>query len=73
MLYKVEVHDLHFLKNTKQQCVACQNQLDLFQSVKVKLETPMRINKKNNKRQPYIFRKSQKRIETFFLNYVTNS
>mgnify|MGYP007113547693 CR=1 FL=1 len=37
-------------------------QLDLFQTVNVKLETPKRINQKNYKPQPYIFRKSRKRI-----------
>ena len=41
-------------------------QLDLFQTVKVKLETPKRTNQKDYKPQPYIFRKSRKRIETLF-------
>jgi hypothetical protein len=41
-------------------------QLDLFQTVNIKLETPMRINQKGYKKQPYIFRKSRKRIETLF-------
>lgn len=39
-------------------------QLDLFESVNIKLETPKRINQKNYKPQSYIFRKSRKRIET---------
>lgn len=74
---KAEVHDINFLKNIKQQmsdCVVLGDrgylsetiQLDLFQSVKIKLETPMRINQKNYKPQPYIFRKTRKRIETLF-------
>lgn len=74
---KAEVHDIHFLKNIKQQmsdCVVLGDrgylsetiQLDLFQSVNIKLETPMRINQKGYKKQPYIFRKSRKRIETLF-------
>ncbi len=74
---KAEVHDVHFLKNLKQQMSDCvllgdrgylseSIQLDLFQSVNVKLETPMRINQKQYKPQPYIFRKSRKRIETLF-------
>ena len=74
---KAEVHDIHFLKNIKQQmsdCVVLGDrgylsetiQLDLFQSVNIKLETPMRINQKEYKKQPYIFRKSRKRIETLF-------
>ena len=74
---KAEVHDVHFLKNIKQQmsdCVVLGDrgylsetiQLDLFQTVNIKLETPKRINQKNYKPQPYIFRKSRKRIETLF-------
>ncbi len=74
---KAEVHDVHFLKNIKQQmsdCVVLGDrgylsetiQLDLFQSVNIKLETPKRVNQKNYKPQPYIFRKTRKRIETLF-------
>ena len=47
-------------------CLSESIQLDLFQTVNVKLETPMRINQKQYKPQPYIFRKSRKRIETLF-------
>jgi hypothetical protein len=74
---KAEVHDIHFLKNIKQQMTDCvllgdrgylseSIQLDLFQTVNIKLETPKRINQKDYKPQPYIFRKSRKRIETLF-------
>ncbi len=74
---KDEVHDIHFLKNIKQQVADCvvlgdrgyvseTIQLDLFQSANIKLETPKRRNQKNFKPQPYIFRKSRKRIETLF-------
>ena len=74
---KAEVHDVHFLKNIKQQMSDCvllgvrgylseSSQLDLFQTVKVRLETPKRSNQKDYKQQPYIFRKSRKRIETLF-------
>jgi hypothetical protein len=41
-------------------------QLDLFQTVNIKLETPKRANQNDYKAQPYIFRKSRKRIETLF-------
>ncbi len=41
-------------------------QLDLFQTVKIKLETPRGANQKDYKPQPYICRKSRKRIETLF-------
>ena len=72
---KAEVHDVHFLKNIKQQMsdfvilggrgyLSEAIQLDLFQSVNIKLQTPKRMNQKNYKSQPYIFRKSRKRIET---------
>ena len=74
---KAEVHDIHFLKNIKQQmsdCVVLGDrgylsetiQLDLFQSVNIKLETPKRANQKNYKKQHFIFRKTRKRIETLF-------
>ena len=74
---KAEVHDVHFLKNIKQQMSDCvllgdrgylseSIQLDLFQSVNIRLETPKRMNQLNYKSQPYIFRKSKKRIETLF-------
>lgn len=74
---KAEVHDVHFLKNIKQQLHDCvllgdkgylseSIQLDLFQTVNIRLETPKRTNQKDYKPQPYIFRKSRKRIETLF-------
>ena len=74
---KAEVHDVHFLKNIKQQMSDCvllgdrgylskTIQLDLFQTVNIRLETPKRKNQKDYKAQPYIFRKSRKRIETLF-------
>lgn len=74
---KAEVHDVHFLKNIKEQMSDCvllgdrgylsqRIQLDLFQTVNIKLETPKRANQKDYKPQPYIFRKSRKRIETLF-------
>ena len=74
---KAEVHDINFLKNIKQQMTDCvllgyrgylseSIQLDLFQTVNIKLETPKRANQKDYKPQPYILRKSRKRIETLF-------
>ncbi len=41
-------------------------QLNLFESCNIKLNTPMRNNQKNYKKQPYVFRKKRKRIETLF-------
>jgi hypothetical protein len=74
---KANVHDIHFLKDIKQQMSDCvllgdrgyisaNCQLDLFESARITLETPMRINQHNYKKQAYIFRKSRKRIETLF-------
>lgn len=74
---KASIHDIHYLNDIKTQlsdCVLIADkgylsaswQMDLFESVKIKLETPMRKNQKDYKKQPYIFRKSRKRIETLF-------
>ena len=71
------VHDIHFLQDVKQQMsnvvllgdrgyLSSKIQLDLFNEAKIQLETPMRKNQKNYQLQPYIFRKSRKRIETLF-------
>ena len=74
---KASVHDIHYLKDIKHQLKDCvlladkgylsaNYQIDLFQSANINLQTPMRINQKNYKKQPYVFRKSRKRIETLF-------
>lgn len=74
---KASVHDVHLLKDLKYQMSDCvllgdrgylsaTIQLDLFETANIKLETPMRSNQKTYKPQPYIFRKSRKRIETLF-------
>jgi len=74
---KASVHDIHYLKDIKNQfndCVilgdkgylSADYQLDLFESKQIKLEVPMRKNQFNYKKQAYIFRKKRKRIETLF-------
>lgn len=74
---KVNVHDIHYLKDIKQQMTDCvlfgdrgylstTQQLDLFEIANIRLETPMCINQKGYKKQAYIFRKSKKRIKTLF-------
>jgi len=74
---KASVHDIHYLKDIKEQfnnCVilgdkgylSADYQLDLFESKQIKLEVPMRKNQHNYKKQAYIFRKKRKRIETLF-------
>lgn len=74
---KASVHDIHFLKDIKSQLSDClligdkgylgaKQQLDLFESANIKLETPTRANQHEHKKQPFVFRKSRKRIETLF-------
>lgn len=76
-LTKASVHDVHFLKDIKRQVSDCvllgdkgylseTIQLDLFETANIKLETPKRTNQKDYIKQPYIFRKTRKRIETLF-------
>lgn len=74
---KANVHDIQYLEDVKNQLKNCvllgdkgylsiNRQVDLFESAQIKLETPMRKNQANYKKQSYIFRKSRKRIETLF-------
>ena len=76
-LTPASVHDIHFLQDIKHQMkqvvllgdrgyLSSEIQLNLFQTSQIKLETPMRKNQINYQKQPYIFRKSRKRIETLF-------
>ena len=76
-LTPASVHDIHYLKDIKSQLSDCvllgdkgylsqTIQLDLFNDVNIKLETPKRINKKDYKPQFYQFKKFRKRIETLF-------
>lgn len=71
------IHDIHFLQDIKQQMKDCtligdrgylsaNIQIDLFNYANIKLETPMRSNQKDYKKQPYVLMKSRKRIETLF-------
>ena len=46
--------------------LSAKQQLDLFESANIKLETPTRKNQKGYKKQPYIYRKLRERIETLF-------
>lgn len=76
-LSPASVHDIHYLKDVKQQLSDCvllgdkgylssSAQLDLFQSANIHLETPKRMNQKDYKPQFYPFKKYRKRIETLF-------
>lgn len=71
------VHDIHYLKDIKAQMKDCtllgdkgylssNQQINLFESANIKLEVPMRKNQIGYMKQPFIFRKSRKRIETLF-------
>jgi len=71
------VHDIHYLKDINTQLSDCvllgdmgylsaQYQLNLFETANINLQTPKRKNQKDYQKQPYIFRKSRKRIETLF-------
>lgn len=76
-LSKASIHDIHYLKDVKNQMNNCTiigdkgylsnlYQLDLFEERNIILDTPMRKNQQNYKEQASIFRKSRKRIETLF-------
>jgi hypothetical protein len=71
------VHDIHYLKDIRNQLSDCvlladmgylsaSIQLNLFETANINLQTPKRKNQKDFQKQPYIFRKSRKRIETLF-------
>jgi len=71
------VHDIHYLKDIREKLKDCtligdkgylsaEYQLNLFETCNIKLDTPMRSNQKNYRKQSYIYRKSRKRIETLF-------
>jgi hypothetical protein len=74
---KASVHDINYLKDIKEQISNCvligdkgylsaDLQVDLFNTVKIKLETPKRLNQKDYVPQFYQFKKHRKRIETLF-------
>lgn len=76
-LSPASVHDINYLKDVRTQISDCtligdrgylsaDIQLNLFESLNIKLDTPMRTNQKGHKKQPYVFRRSRKRIETLF-------
>ena len=76
-LSPASVHDINYIKDIKTQISDCtligdkgylssEIQLNLFETYRIELSTPMRKNQLNYKEQPYIFKKSRKRIETLF-------
>ena len=76
-LTKASVHDATFLQEMNSQLSDCvligdkgylssSLQLDLFHTSNITLDTPMRKNQLNYKKQAKVFRKARKRIETLF-------
>jgi len=76
-LSPASIHDIHYLQDVKQQLTECVLlgdrgclsqiiQLDLFNEVKIELETPKRKNQVDYKPQYYQYKKYRKRIETLF-------
>lgn len=76
-LTKGSVHDVNYLPDIRQKIsnafllgdkgyVSEELQTDLFHSENITLQTPLRCNQDKYKKQPYILRKSRKRIETLF-------
>lgn len=76
-LTPANVHDIHYLDDLSNQLGNCTllgdkgylsatMQLNLFESAKIRLDTPKRNNQKGSKPQFSLFRKSRKRIETLF-------
>lgn len=77
-LSKASVHDIHYLNDVKysglNNCTLIADkgylsktqQSDLFNTVKIELQTPMRNNQQNKERFEPVFRRFRKRIETLF-------
>ena len=76
-LSPASVHDIHYLKDIREQLSNCtllgdkgylssEIQIDLFNYANIELETPKRINQKEYKPQFYLYKKQRKRIETLF-------
>src|SRR5690554_1597536 len=76
-LTPASVHDIHYLKDIREQLSDCtllgdkgylssEIQVDLFHNANIELETPKRVNQKDYKPQFYLFKKQRKRIETLF-------
>lgn len=76
-LSPASVHDIHYLKDIKEQLsdytllgdkgyFSSEIQIDLFNYENIELETPKRINQKDCKPQFHLFKKQRKRIETLF-------
>ena len=76
-LTKASVHDIHYLNGIRllyRDCsifgdrgyISAEVQLDLFETAKIRLECPYRLNQRNWKPTFMPFAKARKRIETLF-------
>jgi len=76
-LSKAHVHDIEYLKDIRHYYPNCPLlgdraylsnplQLELFEENRLFLITPMRMNQKNYRKQPAVFRYLRRRIETIF-------
>ncbi len=74
---KAHVADIHYLQHIKPHYRGCMLlgdraylsnplQQELFEEYRLLLNTPMRRNQKNYSKQPAVFRKTRRRIETIF-------
>jgi len=76
-LTKANISDVLYLQDVKNEYHDCtiladkgylsnEYQLNLFEKSRIRLNTPMRSNQRNYRKQPFLFRKTRKRIETLF-------
>lgn len=76
-LSKANVADIHYLKDIRDRYYSChllgdkaylsdELQTELFETNQLLLDTPMRANQRGFRRQPAVFKKVRKRIETIF-------
>jgi hypothetical protein len=76
-LTKANVSDVLYLQDIKNDYHDCmiladkgylssEYQLNLFEESRIRLNTPMRSNQRHYRKQPFLFRKTRKRIETLF-------
>ena len=77
---KAKMHDIEYLQDIRDHYTGClllgdraylseSLQLELFETTDLLLRSPMRINQKKYKKQPAVFRKVRKRIETIFSQF----
>lgn len=80
-LSKANVADIHYLNDVRNQYHNClllgdkgylsdELQTELFETNRLLLQTPMRTNQKHYRKQPAVYRKVRKRIETIFSQLV---